>query len=201
MKSETTPVATSYRQRIDRAMAGRDALDVMAAMPALLEAIVRDHSVEILRARPFESKWTPCEILGHVADCELIFGSRLRLTLWENEPTLPGFEENQWVRAQQQNDISPELWVMRFRMLREMNMSVWRLVRDEDWSRAGMHSERGRETLADLRQMIAGHDLIHLDQLSRYVAAVESNTHFHYFSGVSQDAVQMDLMSSGVRER
>jgi hypothetical protein len=43
----------------------------------------------------------------------------------------------------------------------------------EDFERSGQHNERGAESLAVVRQMLAGHDLSHLQQISRSIQALE----------------------------
>jgi hypothetical protein len=43
----------------------------------------------------------------------------------------------------------------------------------EDLRRSGQHNERGPETLDMVLRMLAGHDLSHLDQIGRYIQAVE----------------------------
>jgi hypothetical protein len=43
-------------------------------------------------------------------------------------------------------------------------------------ARVGVHNERGPESLELMRRMSAGHDLSHVDQIGRYVAAVKSGS-------------------------
>jgi hypothetical protein len=42
-----------------------------------------------------------------------------------------------------------------------------------DLQRTGQHNERGPESLGVMLRMLAGHDLSHLDQIARYIHAVE----------------------------
>ena len=58
-----------------------------------------------------------------------------------------------------------------FRALREQNLRVWRGLSLSDLKRAGQHNERGPEALAQMLPMLAGHDLSHIDQIRRYLAA------------------------------
>ena len=44
----------------------------------------------------------------------------------------------------------------------------------EDLQRSGQHNERGAESLAVMVRLSGGHDLSHLDQISRYIRALES---------------------------
>jgi hypothetical protein len=41
-----------------------------------------------------------------------------------------------------------------------------------DLQRTGQHNERGPESLGVMLRMVAGHDLSHRDQLTRYIQAV-----------------------------
>ena len=43
----------------------------------------------------------------------------------------------------------------------------------EDFERGGQHNERAAESLAVIL-LLAGHDLSHLHQISRYIQALES---------------------------
>jgi hypothetical protein len=43
----------------------------------------------------------------------------------------------------------------------------------EDLNCSCRHNERGPESLDVMLQMLAGHDLSHLDQISRYIQTIE----------------------------
>ena len=78
----------AYRKKMDGLLEGRDPLEVMSETADVLAGIVRDHSPEQLRKRPFEGKWTPNEVIGHLSDTEWVYGYRLRLVFCEEEPTI-----------------------------------------------------------------------------------------------------------------
>ena len=59
-----------------------------------------------------------------------------------------------------------------FRTMRQINLAVWKRMSPADLKRTGHHNERGPESLAVLLPMLAGHDLSHLDQITRYIQAV-----------------------------
>jgi len=44
----------------------------------------------------------------------------------------------------------------------------------EDLQRSGQHNERGAESLAVMVRLLAGHDLSHLNQISRYIQDLDS---------------------------
>src|SRR6266567_5890849 len=45
---------------------------------------------------PAPGKWSPAEIVCHLADCELAFGFRLRQTLAEENHTIQPFDQEKW---------------------------------------------------------------------------------------------------------
>src|SRR5580692_1106153 len=87
----------SYREKILTLVGERDPLDVMAETASALAKIVDRHSAAVLRTRPFEGKWTPNEIIGHLTDSEWVYGYRLRLMLCEDHPIIKGTNQDSWV--------------------------------------------------------------------------------------------------------
>lgn len=170
----TAPAA--YRARVLEQLAGRDPLEVLAGTPSALANIANLHPAEVLRTRPFAGKWTPNEVIGHLTDTELVYGFRLRVILCEDHPTILGMNQELWVTGQRHNEREPAELVATFSALRRSNLLLWRRLSPVDLARVGMHNERGPESLELMRQMNAGHDLSHLDQINRYVTAVLNPT-------------------------
>ena len=164
----------TYRENLFNLLAGRDPIEVLGQTASALADIVARHPVEVLRRRAIPGKWTPNEIIGHLTDGEWVYGYRLRLILGEDEPPILGFRQDSWVASLRHNEREPSELVEIFRTLRALNLSVWRGMSPEDWQRRGQHNERGAESLAAMLQLLAGHDLSHLDQISRYIQALES---------------------------
>ena len=162
----------AYRERLFNLLGDRNPLDVMAQTAPALDDIVHKYSVQVLRSRPFEGKWTPNEIIGHLADSEYVYGYRLMLILSEDNPTVMGTKQDMWVTRLRHNDRQPSEHVEIFRTMRQFNLAVWRRVSATDLKRTSQHNERGSESLETMLRMQAGHDLSHLDQINRYVQAV-----------------------------
>jgi len=160
----------AYLERMQRLLGDRDPLEVLSATPGLLADIVRSHSVSQLKTRPFEGKWTPNEILGHLVDIEWVFAFRLRRALCDRDPAIEGFDQSRWVARQAHNDTEPAAHLEAFTLLRPYNIAVWRMVTPDDLKRTYQHQERGAESIETMRVLHAGHDLAHLDQITRYLA-------------------------------
>ena len=74
--------------------------------------------------------------------------------------------------GQQHNEREPSELVEMFRTMRQFNLVLWKRMSPADLTRTGQHNERGPESLAVMLRMLAGHDLSHLDQITRYIQAV-----------------------------
>src|SRR5215831_6753971 len=118
--------ANAYRDRLIERVGGRDPLEVLGETTSALAAIVADHPAEVLRARPFEGKWSPNEIIGHLCDSEWVYGFRMRLIVSENNPPIAGTQQDAWVAGLRYNEREPVALVEEFRGLRERNLAQWR---------------------------------------------------------------------------
>jgi hypothetical protein len=166
----------AYRENLFKLVGDRNPLHVLSETATALADIVRKNAAAVLRTRPFEGKWTPNEVIGHLVDGEWVYGYRLRLILCENHPTILGTDQNSWVAGQRHNEREPSEQVETFRALREFNLALSKRLSPEDLQRAGQHNERGAEPLGVMLRMLAGHDLSHLNQIARYIQAVQQRT-------------------------
>jgi hypothetical protein len=164
--------AQAYREKMFNRLGEQNPLEVLAQTASTLADIVGKHSATVLRTRPYEGKWTPNEVIGHLTDSEWVYGYRLRLILCEDNPTILGTNQDSWVATLRHNEREPSEFVEIFRTLRQFNLAVWRRTSPADLERTGQHNERGPESLGVMLRLLAGHDLSHLDQITRYIQAV-----------------------------
>ena len=164
--------ANAYREKLFKLLGDRNPFEVLAQTATTLAEIVGKHSAALLRARPFEGKWTPNEVIGHLTDSEWVYGYRLRLILCEDNPTILGINQDSWVASLRHNEREPSESVEIFRVLRQLNLTMWRRTSPADLERIGQHNERGPESLGMMLQLVAAHDLSHLDQITRYIQAL-----------------------------
>ena len=159
--------AQAYRDKMFKLLGDGNPIEVLAQTATTLADIVDKHSAPLLRSRPFEGKWTPNEVIGHLTDSEWVYGYRLRLILCEDNPTILGTNQDSWVAGLRHNESEPSELVEIFRVLRQFNLTVWRRTLPADLERTGQHNERGPESLGVMLRLLAGHDLSHLDQITR----------------------------------
>jgi hypothetical protein len=156
----------AYRQMLLGALGDQDPAVVLAAGPAAArEVIVQAGSA--LRSRPALGEWSVLECIAHMTDSDLIAGARMRWIASENEPDIVGYDQALWVSQLRQNDDDPELLLATFAALRRWNLDLWARLPVADRARVGVHRERGPESIDLTFRLMAGHDLIHLDQARR----------------------------------
>src|ERR1700687_5866957 len=106
-------------------------------------------------------------------DSEWVDGHRMRLILGEDAPAILGTKQDIWVSALRHNEREPSELVEIFRTLRHLNLAVWRRTPPEDFERISQHNERGPESLGTMLRLLAGHDLSHTAQITRYIEAIQ----------------------------
>ena len=70
--TEQLPSGQAYRDKMFKLLGDRNPLEMLGQTATTLADIVGKHSTPLLRTRPFEGKWTPNEIIGHLADGEWV---------------------------------------------------------------------------------------------------------------------------------
>lgn len=115
--------------------------------------------------RPAAGKWSAAEIVSHLADCDLVFGFRLRQTLAEDSPTVQPFDQDKW--AARYTGISAGQALGVFSSLRRWNLLLIHSALPTAANRTMTHPERGTMTFQTVVETMAGHDLNHLAQLRR----------------------------------
>ena len=144
---------------------GRDAGKVMAETPARLGLILDGLSAAEIEARPAPGKWSVREIVAHMADCEIAWSWRLRQVYGEEHATIAPFEQDAWAKVY--DAYSFELAWATFKALRAWNVAFVEALTEADKARGYTHPERGEERLWTLVEIMAGHDLHHLERLGR----------------------------------
>ena len=164
-----------YVQRLLGNLKGRDPMEVLGATAGRLRGYVRDTPLGVLRRRPAPDKWSGIEIIAHLADIEVVMGWRFRLILAHDGITVQAFDQDEWVRNLGYQDTDPAESVDQFEPAREANLRLLRRVEPSRLENCGVHPERGRETVAHLVRLVAGHDLNHLAQLESLVSPGRSS--------------------------
>ncbi len=151
----------------DRFLNGRELDAILAATPEALGYAIELLGPEKSVIPPAPGKWSAAEIVCHLADCELVFGFRLRQTLAEDAPTIQPFDQDKWAATYPGIPARKALEV--FSALRGWNLRLIGGALPAAAERPVTHPERGAMTFLTIVETMAGHDLNHLGQLQRLV--------------------------------
>lgn len=156
-----------YTRAILAALGDRDPFAVLAELVSSLET--RLHSVPDDRLRRPEApgKWSAIEVVQHLADSELAVGWRVRLILTQETPVLQPYDQDAFARELGYRGIPLREAMAQLDALRNANLRLYRSLSPAQVARAGMHTERGRESVEHIIRMMAGHDIVHRRQLDR----------------------------------
>jgi len=159
--------AQQYINRILGYVEGKDPLKVQKSTAKKMEKLIKPLSKKQIRRRPAPGKWSIAEILAHLADAEVVGSWRMRVILGADGTPIQAFDQDVWAKTFRYEGQDPKHSLKVFRVLRENNLSLLRSVPRKLWENHGLHSERGKETIAHSVRMFAGHDLNHLQQVEK----------------------------------
>ena len=141
----------------------QDARAVMAATPGLVHQALEAMTAEQVETPIAPGKWSPRQIVAHLADCEVVFCFRLRQTLAMPDPVIQPFDQDDWAERYAGYDAASALELLR--AARGWNLKLVGTLSKADLLREMTHPERGTMTFENVLETMAGHDLNHLGQL------------------------------------
>src|SRR5438552_3642734 len=71
-------------------------LDAAEKSPKQIAAAVSGLADQTLRYKPAPEKWCILEILGHLADMEVMYAYRIRQMLADKKPVIASIDQNAW---------------------------------------------------------------------------------------------------------
>jgi hypothetical protein len=105
-------------------------------------------------------------VVHHLADSETNSYLRLRKLLAETDPQIQGYDEAEFARVlHYDRPIERSLAV--FKAVRESTSELLDVLAEDDWGRAGTHSESGSYSVEGWLEIYADHGLAHADQIAR----------------------------------
>jgi uncharacterized damage-inducible protein DinB len=171
-KSQAKLHAFRYTEAVLELLGERDPLQVMAGHAAWLRKAVRGLTAQQLRTRESPRKWSILEVLGHLADTEVVYRYRMRMIVAEPGSRIVGYDQDAWAkRLHYENEKAADL-LKEIASLRAGTLRWLRTLSETELDRAGHHDERGEETVRHVMKMVAGHDLLHRNQIARIKAVV-----------------------------
>ena len=152
-------------EKYAKALGEDDPVEVMADTPGRLRRLVRGLTEKQLAKRPAPGKWSIREIVAHLADGEVILGSRYRLIGAHDRPPIAGYDQDAFVEKLGVASAATADLIDDFAMARAVNLGLLERLPGAAWDRVGLHAERGEESIRKMVHMYAGHDRHHLLQI------------------------------------
>lgn len=151
--------------------------DLIAAYAAGYEEVAQalnGFPADSLGARPIPGKWSAREIVHHLGDSEGTSAFRLRKLLVEDNPIIEGYDQDKFATMLRYNerDMAPALEA--FRYARESTLPLLQAMSEDDWQRAGTHTESGHYSTEKWLTIYAMHAHKHAEQIRRLRDALNS---------------------------
>jgi hypothetical protein len=116
-----------------------------------------------------QGRFTPREVIAHLADWEPIMRSRIQQAVDSPGTEIPAYDEGQMAIDNRYSTKDVFEQATLFRDEREKTVAYVAGLKNEDMRNAVTHPERGVQTVEDLANMLLGHDMYHVEQLSVYL--------------------------------
>jgi hypothetical protein len=147
---------------------GRAPLTIMRETPAAIDRLLAAIGPAAIDRSPAPGKWSPREIVAHLADTELVFSVRIRHALAEPAHVIQPFDQDDWATRYAAYDAPTA--AASFAAIRRWNVALVSRLTEADLARPLTHPERGAMTLRTIVETMAGHDGNHLRQLEAIAA-------------------------------
>ena len=160
----TQPQINEYAPYYQKYIALVPAGDVVATLSRQLEdtlSLLRGLTEAQGDSRYAPGKWSIKELVGHIIDGERIFAHRAFRFARNDQTSLPGFEQDDYVRAgnfdnRRLSDLADE-----FEQVRRATLCLLRSLDDEAWLRRGKANDTEVSVRA-LAYILAGHETHHM---------------------------------------
>jgi hypothetical protein len=125
------------------------------------------------KKRPRPDEWSLLEIICHLRDVDReVNKPRLQKVLNENDPFIPGEDTDPWAQERGYIDQNGLEALQQFIIARLEMLDMLETVKTEEWQRPARHAFFGRTTLAELVNIIAQHDRLHIRQIYQNLEVV-----------------------------
>jgi len=125
-----------------------------------------------LKSFPVPGTWSIQQLVIHLQDAELVAVDRMKRIIAEERPLLVGFDENKFTEKLEYNRQNVMDAATVVELARKNLAIVLRTLAEPAWSRFGIHTERGKITLAEILEMYTNHLERHLKFLYEKRAAL-----------------------------
>ena len=148
-----------------------ETLKILRSSPVVLRSLVRGLDVAAWRRRPAEGEWAAVEVVAHLADSDERAAARVRRMLAEDDPALPGYDQDELARKRRYIEMDPAEALDRFERVRAEHVALLEGLDDAGWRRTGVHGEQGPVDVELYEMHGAAEDVDHMAQIARLLPA------------------------------
>jgi hypothetical protein len=143
-------------------------LDDAEKSPKQIAAAVLGLPEKTLCYKSSPDKWCILEILGHLADMEVLYAYRIRQMLADKDPVIAPIDQDAWAKKLGYLESSPPELVALYGLNRHANVGLLRRLKSADLQKSARHPELDRPvTVADYVRMMSKHGPNHMEQIER----------------------------------
>lgn len=141
-------------------------------MPALelgphsIKRLLRKIPTERIDVPTDEGRFTPREVIAHLADWEPVFLQRMQTAKDCPMAQVDVYDEAQWAIEHAYGAKDPLAQADLFLQRRKQTLEWLSNLEPDDWKLTFTHPERGEMTIEDQANMLVGHDQYHVEQLT-----------------------------------
>jgi len=136
--------------------------------PKEIAAAVSGLTPDVLRYKPTSNKWNILEILGHLADIEIVYAYRLRQMLADEKPVIAPMDQDAWARTLGYTEIAAPELVALYGLNRHHTLRLLQRLKPADLEKSAFHPELQKQvTVARLVEQMSGHGANHLAQIEK----------------------------------
>jgi FMN phosphatase YigB (HAD superfamily) len=148
-------------------------LAVLRSTPAALSTLCRKSSTN-LEKRPMPEEWSASEVLCHLRDVDTEVNlPRLEKVIHERNPFLPGQDTDPWADTRQYCLQDGLLALGDFTRARLELLHLLENLPLEGWNLQARHAIFGPTNLRELVNIIAGHDILHVQQVYKAINLID----------------------------
>ena len=146
----------------------KNLLEVAEKSPKQIAAAVSGLPDKTLRYKPSADKWCILEVLGHLADIEIVYAHRFRQMLADKKPVIAPMDQDAWAQNLGYLETPAAELIAVYGLNRHHTLQLLRRLKSEDLEKSAYHPELKHDvTVAEYVERMGTHGANHLAQIER----------------------------------
>ncbi len=163
MRPSEKDYAPYYKSYIEK-IKGDNILGILQEQLTTISDFFKSVSEEKANYAYAENKWSVKEVLGHIVDTERVFAHRAFCFARGEKQSLPGFEQDDYVKEGRFNKRELKGLVNEFALVRKANLVLFNSFSEDDLNKRGI-ANKNEVTVRAILFITAGHAMHHITVL------------------------------------